>query len=73
MECPTSKEVLKDCPRFPFGTSKSKRRKFFNVDSYWICNFPFTGKTNILEIRDKIEKPPKPDFGQPRCSAFIET
>jgi hypothetical protein len=47
----------KGLPRALFCGNKINRRKFFNVDEHWICNYPHMGETNILELKDRKDKP----------------
>ena len=56
MDCPCNKEAPGDCPRCCFGQFAGKRKEYFNMESKWLCTYPFVGDVDYSElVKDKKE------------------
>ncbi|MGD9143280.1 MAG: hypothetical protein PVG61_05490 [Dehalococcoidia bacterium] len=51
-----NKEAPGDCPRCPFGQFAGKRKEFLNMESMWLCTYPFVGDVDYLKLMKKQQR-----------------
>ncbi len=59
MECPWNKKHPDNCPRCCFGQFTGKRKEFFNMESIWLCTYPFVGDVDYSKLAEENKEKEK--------------